>query len=138
MEDTKRFSYLTSEIDLAYHGAARKLGLSDSAMRILYAICLNGDSCPLSDIVLLSGIRKQTINSALRKLEEDGAVDTRGGKRKRVYLTEAGKALARDSALRVLEIENEIFSSWSKEELESYINLTERYLSAFKEKVKEL
>lgn len=46
----KRFNYLTTEIDAAYHEAALKLGLSDSAMLILYAICNSGDECPLSDI----------------------------------------------------------------------------------------
>lgn len=138
MENTKRFNYLTSEIDAAYHEAARRLGLSDSAMSILYTICLNGDNCPLSDIVSLSGISKQTINSALRKLEEAGVVETRGGKKKQVYLTEAGKALAQNSARRVLNIENEIFESWTDAELEGYIALTEKYLLAFKEKIKEL
>lgn len=69
----KRFNYLTTEIDAAYHEAALKLGLSDSAMLILYAICNSGDECPLSDIPHLSGISKQTVNSALRKLEHEGA-----------------------------------------------------------------
>lgn len=138
MESVKRFSYLTSEIDLAYHEAARRLGQSDSAMRLLYTICLNGGSCPLSEMVRMSGLSKQTVNSALRKLEQSGAVDTRGGRTKQVQLTEAGQSLARDTALRVLAIENEIFGSWSREELDSYIALTERYLSAFKEKIKGL
>ncbi len=138
MEPAKQFSYLTCEIDLAYHEAARRLGQPDSAMRILYTICLNGGSCPLSDIVRMSGLSKQTVNSALRKLEQSGAVDTQGGRTKRVRLTEAGQSLARDTALRVLEIETEIYDSWSGEELDSYITLTERYLSAFKEKIKGL
>lgn len=138
MEHSKRFGYLASEIDAAYHEAARKLGLSDSALSILYTICLSGDSCSLSDIVSLSGISKQTINSALRKLEGSGVVETRGGKKKQVYLTESGKALAQDTALRLLEMENEIFNSWADGEFERYLTLTGRYLSAFQEKIKEL
>ena len=138
MENVKRFTYLASEIDAAYHEAARKLGLSDSALSILYTICLNGGSCPLGDIVSLSGISKQTINSALRKLEGSGVVETWGGKKKQVRLTEGGAALAQDSAMRILKIENEIFDSWSDAEQESYIALTERYLSAFKGKIEEL
>lgn len=138
MENAKRINYLVREIDAAYHEAAWRLGLSDSAMSILYTICLNGDHCPLGDIVSLSNISKQTINSALRKLEESGAVETRGTKKKQVYLTEAGKALAQNSALRILNIENEIYDSWSSAELESYIALTEKYLSEFKEKMKKL
>ncbi len=138
MESRKRYSYLTSEIDAAYHEAARKLGLSDSAMRILYTICLNGDDCPLSDIVSLSGISKQTINSALRKLEDAGVVETVGRKKKQVHLTAGGKLLAQNTALRVLKIEDEVFASWSNAELERYIALTEKFLSDFQEKIKDL
>ncbi len=138
MENRKRYSFLTSEIDAAYHEAARKLGMSDSAMRVLYIICLSGDDCPLSDIVSLSGISKQTINSALRKLEDAGVVETLGRKKKQVYLTAKGKRLAQNTALRVLKIEDEVFASWSHTEVENYIVLTEKFLSAFKEKIKEL
>ena len=40
--------------------------------------------------------------------------------------------------LQVIEIENEIFGGWTEAEREMYIGLTQRYLSAFREKVKEL
>ncbi len=43
--ELKRLNYLTSEIDAAYHEAARKLGLSDSTMMVLYAACNNGGAC---------------------------------------------------------------------------------------------
>lgn len=138
MENNKRFSYLTSEIDMVYHEAARKLGVSDSVMRILYAICLNGESASLSDIVQLSAISKQTINSALRKLEQSGAVETDGGKKKQVRLTQSGKRLAEQTAMRVLDVEHEIFNAWTKEELEQYIGLTEKFCTAFQKKIKEL
>lgn len=135
-----RYSYLTSEIDAAYHEAALKFGLSDSAMRILYTICLSGEDCLLSDIVRFSGISKQTINSSLRKLEGQGILSLRAaeGRRKQVCLTEAGKALVRDSVLQVLRIENEIFDSWSQTEQELYVELTARFLSAFQQKIKEI
>lgn len=101
---------------------------------------MHGDHCALSEIVHLSGISKQTINSSLRKLEKDGAVylEHVGGKRKMVYLTSAGKQIAANSALRVQRIENDIFLSWPQEDRETYISLLERFLSAFKEKVEEL
>ncbi len=138
MENRKRYSYLTSEIDAAYHEAARRLGLSDSAMRILYTICLHGSDCPLSDIVSLTGISKQTVNSALRKLEDAGAVETVGKKTKRVYLTAEGKCLAQNTALRVMKIEDEVFAAWSDTEVVRYVALTEKFLSDFKEKIKGL
>lgn len=134
----KRFNLLMSEIDAAYHDAALKLGMSDSAMLVLYTICSCDGECLLSDIT--SGASKQTINSALRKLEAEGIVylEAFEGRKKKVYLTEKGRRFAEDTVLRVIEVENEIFASWSAEEKSVYIDLTQRYLAAFKEKVKGL
>lgn len=134
----KRYNHLTCEIEAAYHEAALKLGLSDSAMLILYTICDHGESCLLGDISRLSGISKQTINSSLRKLEGDGIVllEAAGGKAKRICLTQKGKTLARDTVCKVIEIENRIFNAWSEEERTVYLELTQRYLTEFREEIK--
>lgn len=63
---------LTEEVDSLYHQAALKLGVSDSVMFVLYMLHIGGEKCLLYDIYKLSGISKQTINSAIRKLENDG------------------------------------------------------------------
>lgn len=134
----KRFNLLMSEIDAAYHDAALKLGMSDSVMLVLYTLWSGGGECMLGD--LTSGASKQTINSALRKLEAEGIVylEIFEGRKKKVYLTETGRQLAQDTVLRVIEAENEIFASWTDEEKRVYIDLTQRYLADFKEKIKEL
>lgn len=133
----KRYSHLTSEIDSVYHEAALRCGLSDSAMRILYVICLYGHECRLSKIISLSAISKQTINSAIRKLEKEGILELepeggRGGAKKAV-LTEKGERIAEKTVRKIFQIENKVFSSWTEEEREQYFALTQRYLSAFKE-----
>ena len=70
----KRYNHLSGEIDAVYHEMSFKLGLSDSAMIVLYTICDRGSPCPLREICRCSGLSKQTVNSALRKLETEGAV----------------------------------------------------------------
>ena len=70
----KRYNYLSSEISALYHEAAVKLGLSDSAMNILYAVCENEGRCPQSEVCRLTGVSRQTINSAIRKLEREGVI----------------------------------------------------------------
>lgn len=136
----KRYNYLVGEIDATYHELSTKFGLSDSMMRILYTICDNGTDCPLQKICRLTGLSKQTINSALRKLEEEGIVYLEGmdGKKKRACLTEEGKRTAERTVVKLIEIENGILASWPREELEWYLELTERYLVALKGKVKDL
>lgn len=134
----KRFNLLTSEINAAYHDAALKMGLSDSAFHILYTLCWCDGECPLSDIT--TGVSKQTINSALRKLEAENIVrlETYQGRKKKVSLTDAGYSLAKEKVLPLIAIENEIFGSWSDEEKNLYIELTRQYLSVFTKKIKEL
>lgn len=138
--ELKRFNYLTSEIDAAYHEAALRLGLSDSAMLVLYAVCANGGDCPLSDICRLSGTSKQTINSALRKLEAEGLLylEASGGRKKQVRLTDLGRERAQNTVARLIEIENELFGSWTPSERNVYIELTQRYLTSFKEQIRKL
>ena len=46
-----------------------------------------------------------------------------------------GKELAEKTAGRLIKIENEIFDSWTGEELEQYIRLTGSYLEQFREKI---
>lgn len=136
----RKFNLLCSEIDAAYHDASRKLGLADSTMMILYAVCSFEGECLLSDIMRISGLRKQTVNSALRKLESDDIVSLEvfRGKKKKVSLTDQGHELVKRTVFPLMEIENEIVDSWTKEEWETYMELTRRFLDAFKEKVGKL
>ena len=131
-----RFNYLLGETEAAYHDAALKLGLSDSAMRILYAICDLGDGCPLQSVCRRSGLSKQTVNSAIRKLEREGALylERTSARTKQICLTEHGKALAARTAQRILQMENEIFSTWPAGDVEIYLRLTERFLTDFRQK----
>lgn len=140
LRENKRFNYLFGETDAVYHEIALKLSLSDSAMQILYAICDGDGSCLIRDICYFSGLSKQTVNSALRKLEQDNIIilNQTDAKFKSVSLTPAGQKLAEKTAFRVIEMENAIFASWSKEEVETYLKLTEKYLIDLKEKAKAL
>ena len=150
-KELRRFNYLVGEIDAAYHEAALNLGLSDSAMRILYVlcgcgmqvlytVCAKGERCPLRDICRQSGMSKQTVNSALRKLEGEGLafLEPIGTKGKDVCLTDAGQALAEGTVARLIAVEDAILGSWPAEDVEKYLSLAEQYLTAFREKAKHL
>lgn len=138
--EMRRFNHLMGETDAVYHELALRLGLTDSAMMILYTICCFGDCCLLQEICRLSCLSKQTINSALRKLEADGLLylEPSGKKSKIVHLTEKGVQFADNTVVRVIEMENDIFRSFSKEDLEKYLSLTERFLVELQKKTKEL
>lgn len=138
--ELRRLNRLYSEIDAAYHEAAFRLGVSDSELRILYALCSENSCRPLSDVVQESGLTKQTVNSALRKMEREGLLylQPEGKRSKLVCLTETGKNLAGRSALRLMELEDAVYAEWSSDELRLYLALTERYVNSFREKIKVL
>lgn len=139
MREMQRFNNLLGEIDAAYHEANQRLGLNDSAMQVLYVVCNDGGETLLSRICGISGASKQTINSALRGLEKAGHIrlETLPGRRKKVCLTEQGEALARRTALRLIRVENAVFGGWTEEERETYLALTQRYLTDFRARMKE-
>lgn len=139
-KELRRFNHLMGEINGAYHEAAVKLGLSGSTVSVLYTLCSEGDPCALHEIVRQSGMSKQTINSAIRKLEGEGVIrlEAAGGRGKNVRLTGQGRELAQRTAVPLIELEDEIYTSWSREELRTYLELTGRFAAAFKEKVKQL
>ena len=139
-KERKRCNYLLNETDAAYHEAAIRFGLSDSCMIVLYTICDAGEPCPLRDICRNAGVSKQTINSALRRLEGEGAVrlEPGQGRGKNVRLTEKGRALAERTVLPLMRIEDEIYSSWSREDVLKNLELTERFLTALREKTRQL
>lgn len=136
----KRYNHLLGEIEGVYHEISLQLGLSDSVSKILYTLCVQEDRCPLSVICRQTGLSKQTVNSAIRKLEQQGMVllEPVSGKSKDVLLTEAGKELARRTARRIIEMENSIFQSWDQEDVQRYLQLTEEFLRALEQKAQQL
>ncbi|MBR6802004.1 MAG: MarR family transcriptional regulator [Eubacteriaceae bacterium] len=136
-ENLRIINALTSEIDPMYHEAARRLGITDSEMNVLYMTYDSGGKRPLADITA-TGLSKQTINSALRKLEGKGYIYLEGKRQKTVCLTESGNEFAESTVGKIISIENRIFGSWTKEEVDTYIALNKRFIDAFKEMTEEL
>ena len=136
--ELKRINHLISELEQIYHSYALKYQLSDSEFTILYTLSVEGGECALSDIVLLSGLPKQTVNSAIRKMENEGIVHLLGNgkRRKNVALTEKGTQKAEESVVKLIEIENGILSLWGEEKVGRYISETEEYNTLMKKGLK--
>lgn len=132
-----RVNCLNSDLEAIYHQFARQVGISDSALHVLYVVHEKGGSCPLYDIRRESGISKQTINSALRKLEDEGILylEQDKGRTKRVCLTEKGKALTDRTAAPLFEAECSAFNGWSDQEISQYLNLMEKYNVSFRQEI---
>lgn len=135
-----RINYLNEELNALYHQVSLKLGLTDSASIVLYAIYDNGGDCLLSDIYKQSGISKQTVNSAIRNLEKKHIIylEQHSGRTKKVLLTDIGKEYAQKTIARLFDAEAAAFASWTEEEINAHIGYMEKYIRSFQEQVEKL
>lgn len=140
IQSLKHYNLLLSEIEAEYHKANTKLGISDSYSIILYVLCIHGTDCSLNEIRHLSGLNKQTLNSALRNMEKENLITLIpiDGKSKKVCLTPEGKSLMNKTVTKLIDTEKEILSSWTVEERETYLQLMKNYLTTLKEKVERM
>ncbi len=96
--------------------------------------------CLLSLNYKQSGISRQTVNSALRKLEAERIVylERREGRSKAVRLTNAGHELVERTVERLCQAEIRTLGTFADLEIDEHIRLTQKYLTSFREQVKNL
>lgn len=135
-----RINCLMEEVDSLYHQAALKLGVSDTVLFVLYMLHTNNGKCLLYDIYKSSGISKQTVNSAVRKLESEEMIylEKCNGKSKMIYLTEKGKIYASQTAAKLFDAECRALGDWTKEEIDLYLKLLEKHNTDFKNQIESL
>ncbi len=130
----KRYNIIAWETDALYHKISLSFSLTDSALNILYIIYYSGKSAELREIVQYSGLQKQTVNSALRNLEEKGIItlESVNRKSKSASLTPKGTALCEKSVKKLIEWEDSALASFSESELSLFLSLMEKYLLSLK------
>lgn len=129
VEELRRFNKIYREMDEFYHKVAVNCGLSDSAFWILYAICESGEENTQKDICNMFSVSKQTIHSAIRKLEQDGFLYLKAGKGrdKHIYLTEKGARFVEEHIEPIIYIENGALMKLGEEKSRQMLSATEQY-----------
>ncbi len=130
------YNSIMKENDNIYRDLARKLGLSECGLWILYALRAEYVAPVPSEICAVLHQPKQTIHSALKKLETDGCIELTQGKdhrSKQILLTDAGLRLCRDTVDRVIAAERAALSALSAEERKVFLNVFSKFTGFFKE-----
>ena len=130
------YNRIMKENDEVYRDLAKTLGLSESFFWILYALRAE-DAAVQSELCACMHQPKQTVNSALKKMEADGYIElTCGGNRrsKRIILTEKGDALCKRTVDKVIAIESAALNEMPEEELELFLSLFRKYTALLKER----
>ncbi|HIW75380.1 MULTISPECIES: MarR family winged helix-turn-helix transcriptional regulator [Gordonibacter] len=123
-----------------YHNVAVRMGLSDSAFDILYALDDLGDGCSQKEVCVASGLSKQTVNSSVHQLVRSGALElrTEGGRGTHLHLTKAGHALVARCIHPVVKAEEAAFGALTPKECDTLLCLSRRYLDAFRSELEAL
>ena len=139
----KLFEYneIIKENDDVYRRLAKSFGMSQCTFWILYSLRTAPAPMTQSELCKLLYEPKQTVNSALKKLETEGYLTLTQGSDRRskvITLTQKGSALAGRSADRVISAEEHAILSLSEAEQNMLISLFRKYTNAFKIQIKEM
>lgn len=136
----QEFDRINNSINEFYHEINLRQGLSDSAFDVLQAILILGDGCTQTDIYKCCVLNKQTVNSAVKKLNKDGYVDfTKGsGREIRIHFTPYGESMVKEKVLPITQAESEVFQEMTDEERQEIIRLMDNYLKSFRKKILEI
>lgn len=136
----QEFDRLNNAIDEFYHEIAAMQGLSDSAYAILQAILVLGSDCTQTEIYKYTLLNKQTVNSSVKKLNQDGLIEFQAGvgRELKIHLTAKGETLVREKILPIEQAENEVFEEMTDNEHQEILRLMGKYLKSFRSKIVKL
>ena len=135
------YNSIIKETDELYRGVAKALGLPDCAFWILYVLREEGEVLTQSEICYALYQPKQTVNSALKKLEYDGCIELTemdDRRSKQIQLTEKGGKLAEKTVDKVIAAEHKALSGLTETEQETFIGLFRKYAGLLRNNMEEL
>lgn len=133
---------LYKESDHIYSRLASKLGMTDTAFWVLYAIAHSEEPMTQNDLCSDFFFPVQTIHSAINNLRKDGLVELRvipgTRNRKAILLTEKGQTFVTNTISKADEIEKNAFLRFDEEERERYLSLFRRHIDYLKNEVERV
>lgn len=139
-EQARKLNALWNRIDNLYHETAQRLGVSDTTLAVLYALCELGEGCTQHDICASSWVSKQTVNSCVHKLHQSGLIRFEQGKGKevRLFATDTGRALMKRTAEPVIQGEFEALASLGDRDARELTRLCALYLDRLQAQLRRL
>lgn len=133
-----KFNQLWADLGDVYRAAALAADVSETVHSILYLLTLEEKPVPQCSMSAETGLPKQTINTALRKLEAEGFIMQLPGANRRtknVQLTESGAQLAERVVGPIISRELRALGAMSDEERRTLAELVQKFTALLKEKV---
>ena len=133
----ERYEAIRRKTDDEYESVISAFGISKSAMMIIFTLYSFGRPCTQKEICEDWYENKQTINSAAKKLAEEGIIDIAPSpenlREKLLVFTEKGKFLAMRTVGKLILAEKSAFAKLSSEEQKTAIELGGKFHGYLKE-----
>lgn len=128
--------------DDIYHKVSLWSGLSDAAYWVLYWIYKTDEPVIQSSLCNAGFFSKQTVNSAVAKLNSAGYVklvaQNGKGNRKQLELTEGGQRFCEKHVKPLIKMERDSFEALTEEERELMLYLLDKQITAIGKGVEKL
>lgn len=125
------YNQLFKELDQLYHIYAKNSGLSDTMFWIIYSIQECSEAYTQKELCDIWFYSKQTVNSALKNLEEQKLIELLPSpdnrKNKLIFFTPSGKDLATKVILPLMEAEENAFSKLGEKNFDEFLRLTQKH-----------
>lgn len=136
------YNQLYKEMDEIYHLYAKKHGVSDTALWLMYSLYLNDAENTQSEICSAWHYPPQTINSALKRMEKQGLIllDAVPGnqKNKLIKLSEKGREIIEKAIAPLVEAEQKAFQGLKHKEKAALFALTRKYTQLLKSQMDKI
>lgn len=131
----EEFNQFLREFQDVFDDAALKIGVSQSAFDVLWALCECGEGCLQRDICAYTFLGKQTVGSSVHKLVADGMLHlepAEKGRGMRVFFTARGRRFAEENVMPLLAADVEAFTEIPREQRAVLAGATSLYLNSLK------
>lgn len=138
-----QYNNLYKEADGVYHLLARHYKLSDCAFWILYTLRESEHTAyTQKDICSLLHLSKQTINSALKKLESENIIRLEpmpdDQRNKQLFLTDKGREFTGQTVDNILLMDQNAFDCFSAEERALFLQLMQKYVHQLRNEAEKI
>lgn len=127
--------------DKLYYEWSKQSGMPETAFYIMMTVWEKDGNCTQADISDYWSYSRQTVNSAIKLLEEDGyvvLVQQETGRKKIILLTEKGRQYAANYIAPLIRLDEDVWEGLPKEQRDICIGIINQHLQVFSSRLSEL
>ena len=132
----EQYQAIRRKTDDEWDCAINRFGMAKGQIMVIWTLYDFGRPCTQKEICDDWYENKQTINSATKKLVEEGYIDIapspENSREKLLVFTEKGKFLAMRTVRKLIEAERNAFNALSEDEQNETIRITQKYYEMLK------